>query len=304
MDEIRAAVLRGIALNRTPGFHFAGNFLGMELLEAGRRTHVAMAPAAHNVDRGGTVPMAAIAMAADIALAASVRAQLQPASRLATVSMHLQLDGNVPRGTLEARGEFAGFVEGAASRQGVARVTLEAGGRPFGFGHGAFMALQPPPGMTMHPVQPHRARDVALPREDELDAAERAILERADRLLAHPSDGSFVSRFLGADHAAQTANGADCRMENGVHVGNRVGHAQGGILVAFAAQAASASLGPHWQLVSIAAAFVSPGEGPVLEAAASVVHRGRWTGVTHVDVAGPGGRRVLDAAATHARRKE
>lgn len=304
MDEIRNAVLRGIALNRAPGFHFAGNFLGMELLEAGSRTHVAMAPAPHNVDRGGIVPMVAVAMAADIALAASIRAQLEPASRLATVSMHLQLDGNAPRGTLEARGEFAGFVEGAASRQGVARVTLEAGGKAFGFGHGAFMALDPPPGVTMHPVAPRRSHEVALPREEELDAAERGIVERAERLLAQPSERSFVARFLGADQAAATAGGAECRMENGVHVGNRVGHAQGGVLFAFAAEAAAAALGGQWQLASVGAAFVGPGEGPELEARASVVHRGRWTAVTRVEVAMPGGRRVLEIAATHARRKE
>ena len=304
MDEIRRAVLRGIALNRTPGFHFAGNFLGMELLEAGSRTRVAMAPAPHNVDRGGIVPMVAVAMAADIALAASIRAQLEPAARLATVSMHVQFDGHVPRGTLEARGEFAGFVEGAAARQGVARVTLEAGGRAFGFGHGAFMALDAPAGMTMHPVQERRSHEVALPQEGELDAAERAILERATRLLAEPSERSFVARFLGADHAGQTESGAHCRMENGIHVGNRVGHAQGGVLLAFAADAAAVSLGPQWQLAAIAAAFVGPGEGPALEAAAQVVHRGRWTAATRAGVTMPGGRKVLEVAATHTRRGE
>ena len=304
MDEIRRAVLRGIALNRTPGFHFAGNFLGMELLDVGRRTRVAMAPAAHNVDRGGRVPLVAVAMAADIALAASIRAQIEPAARLATVSMHLQLDGHAPQGTLEARGDFGGFVEGAASRQGIARVTLEAGGHAFGFGHGAFMALDPPPGRTMHPVQERRSHEVALPREQDLDADEAAIVERATRLLASPSERSFVSRFLGADHAAQTESGAHCRMENGIHVGNRVGHAQGGVLFAFAAEAAAVSLGPEWQLASIAAAFVGPGEGPALEAAAQVVHRGRWTAVTRVEVTMPGGRKVLDVAATHARRRE
>src|SRR5512132_1858071 len=104
MDEIRSRVLRGIGLNRTPGFHFAGNFLGIELLEVGDRTRVAMEAGAHAAERDGQVHMAPVFMAADIALAASIRAQLSPATRLATVSMQLQVNGSPMTGSIEARG--------------------------------------------------------------------------------------------------------------------------------------------------------------------------------------------------------
>jgi acyl-coenzyme A thioesterase PaaI-like protein len=93
MDEIRSRVLRGIALNRTPGFHFAGNFLGVGLLEVGEKTRVAIEPGPHCVEEDGQVHLAAVFMAADIALAASIRSQLAPSTRLATVSMHMQLNG-------------------------------------------------------------------------------------------------------------------------------------------------------------------------------------------------------------------
>src|SRR4051812_24304876 len=109
-DDIRPRVLRGIASNRTPGFHFAGNFLGIELLEVGAITRVAMPSGAHVTESDGQVHAAAVFMVADIALAASIRAQLAPATRLATVAMQLQMNGAPMRGAIEARGEFSGFV--------------------------------------------------------------------------------------------------------------------------------------------------------------------------------------------------
>jgi acyl-coenzyme A thioesterase PaaI-like protein len=302
MDEIRRRVLRGIALNRTPGFHFAGNFLGIELLEVGDRTRVAMEAGAHVEERDGQLHVGPVFMAADIALAASIRAQLSPSTRLATVSMQMQMNGAPMQGTLEARGEFEGFATGAASRLGLARVTLTAGGRPIGFGHGSFMALDPPPGLAMHPVAPSRRHDVDLPDEGSLDESERAILRRADAALA-AGEGSFIARFLGIV-PRKTSDGASCPMENGAHVGNRVGHAQGGILMGLAGATASAAMGPEWMLASIAASFVSPGEGAALQASSSVVHRGRWTAVARTQVGGEEGRRVLEVVSNHARRAE
>src|SRR5258708_21573807 len=131
-DDIRTRVLRGIALNRTPGFHFAGNFLGIDLAELGERTRVVMEAGPHTVGRDGQAHVATVFMAADIALAASIRSQLPPATRLATVSMHLQMNGAPLAGVIEARGEFHGFVADTASRQGLARVAIAAGGREAG----------------------------------------------------------------------------------------------------------------------------------------------------------------------------
>ena len=292
--DLRERVLRGIALNRTPGFHFAGNFLGIELVEVGTSTRVVM-------DSDLEVELATFFMVADIALAASIRSQLAPHTRLATVSMQLQLNGATIGGRIEARGEFGGFAATDVARQGLARVTLTADGREVGFGHGAFMALDPPPGMTMFPVQPTRPPEVELPSEASLDDSERDILARADRALA-PGEGSFIPRFFGIVPVA-TGDTATCRMENAAHVGNRVGHAQGGILMGLAAATANTALGAHWALASIAASFVGPGEGEALEASASLVHRGRWTAVARTEVTVPGGRRVLEVTTNHSRRE-
>lgn len=301
-DAIRTRVLRGIALNRTPGFHFAGNFLGLELAEVGETTRVVIEAGPHAVERDGQAHVAIVFMAADIALAASIRSLLPPATRLATVSMHVQMNGAALAGTIQARAEFRGFAAGAVSRQGLARVAIIAGGREVGFGHGAFMALDPPPGMTMFPVAPSRSAEIDIPDASKLDDSERAILQRADAALA-AGEASFIARFLGI-LPRKTAEGASCPMQNGAHVGNRVGHAQGGILMGLAASTAAAAMGDEWRLASIAASFVSPGEGDVLEAVSVPVHRGRWTAVARTEVIAPGGRRVLDVSTTHSRREE
>ena len=91
-------------------------------------------------------------------------------------------------------------------------------------------------------------------------------------------------------------------MRSGAHVGNRVGHVQGGLLVGFGAATANAALPATWSLASVTACFVSPGEGASLHAQAKVAHHGRETAVVRTEITGAGGRRVLEMLTTHARR--
>jgi acyl-coenzyme A thioesterase PaaI-like protein len=88
-------------------------------------------------------------------------------------------------------------------------------------------------------------------------------------------------------------------MPNASHVGNRVRHAQGGVLLGLAAATASEALPPGWQLSGISAAFVSPGEGPTLKASSSVVHQGRLTSVVRTEITRSDARRVLEVMSTH-----
>lgn len=301
-DDIRSRTLAAIAASRVPGFHFAGHFFGVRF---GRlvpeSANVALAPGAHATDPGGEVNIGVVAMLADIALASSVRAGAgSDSTRLATVSMHLQFTGAPLRGELAAQGEFQGFAEHAAARQGLARVTIAAEGRIACFGTGAFMPLPPPPGRTMHPV----VREFAEPpRLDEatLDASEREVLARAgEAIAAADSKRAFVSRFLGYEPRRE-GEGAVATMRNGMHVGNRVGHAQGGLLVGLGAATAEAALPASWRLAAISAWFVSPGEGAELAARSTPWHRGRDTAVVRTEIAGEGGRRTLEMVSAHAR---
>jgi acyl-coenzyme A thioesterase PaaI-like protein len=217
--------------------------------------------------------------------------------------MSLQLTG-VPRtGRLEAAGEFHGFFREGSGRLGQARVVVRGAGGGVAFGSGSFMALRPPSGVTMHPV-PNRRRDDPPPPALESGALardERRILRQAETALAAvgAEGGSFVEHFWGyAPH--RTATGAMATLKNGPHVGNRVGHAQGGIQVGLAAVTAAAALPATWALTGISAWFVSPGEGASLRARSEIVHHGRLTAVIRTRLTGRERRRVLEVVTTHA----
>jgi acyl-coenzyme A thioesterase PaaI-like protein len=298
-------VLRAIALNREPGWHFAGNFLEISFDNvAPEDARVSLVGGAHCNDRDGRINIGAVAMLADMALASSIRATLPPETRLATVNMHLQFTGRPARGRLQASGRFQGFVADAKGRQGLAEVMLAGDAGPVCFGTGSFMGLDPPPGIVMHPLPMRNAKSppAAPLAEDALEDDERELLRRAEESLATMSHGDFLSRFWGYE-PVHAPGGARCTLTNGAHVGNRVGHAQGGILMGLAAVTAQAALPPSWRLGSITAGFVSPGIGAKLRARSKVVHRGRLTAVVRTEVLGAERKRVLEVLTTHSTAK-
>jgi acyl-coenzyme A thioesterase PaaI-like protein len=303
-EAIRDRILRGLAANRIPGFHFAGSFLGVSFEDiSADASRIRLEGGPHCIETDGQVSLGAVAMIADIALAVTIRAAFaSDRVRLATVSMHLQFTGARIEGPIEGRGAFEGFLAGVASRQGIARVSVDGNGTLACYGTGAFMALDPPPGVTMHPVVLERHRDEPPLAERDLTPSEAAVLAHAEASLGKASAKlSFIEAFWGYEpHRTQT--GASCTMKNGAHVGNRVGHAQGGLLVGLAARTAMAALPASWALASATACFVSPGEGDSLHASAKIIHHGRDTAVARTEVTGAGGRKVLQVMTTHARR--
>lgn len=289
-DRIRRRVLRGIALNRQPGFHFPGNFLDVSFDKVSRKgVRLSIAPGAWSIDASGQTDLGALAILADLALGASIRAQLSRETRIATVSLALQFTGAPRRGRLHARGEFQGFFDGGAGRLGLSRVSVTGSAGLVCYGTGSFMALQPPKGMTLHPVPLRNRRSVAPGplKEKDLSPEERKILGRADAALA--AGGNFIGRFWGG---AKT-------LHNGLHAGNRVGHAQGGILVAMAAKNAAAKLRGDWRLGAVTALYISPGEGRTLRASSTVIHQGRLTAVVRTTITGMNRRAVLEVVTSH-----
>jgi acyl-coenzyme A thioesterase PaaI-like protein len=290
-ERIRRRVLRGLALNRTPGFHFPGNFIDVSFDRVSRKgVWLSIDPGPWSADDSGQTDFGALAILADLALGASIRAQLSRETRVATVSLSLQFTGAPRLGRLQARGEFQGFFERGAGRLGLSRVSVAGSAGQICYGTGSFMALAPPRGMTLHPV-PLRKRGSAEPRsldEKRLDREEARILARADAALAE--GGAFIRNFWGGEGA----------FENGLHAGNRVGHAQGGILVAMAAAHAAAVLAGNWKLSGLTALYISPGEGRTLRARSMVVHRGRLTAVVRTRITGKNRRGVLEVMTTHA----
>jgi acyl-coenzyme A thioesterase PaaI-like protein len=305
-EFIRRQVLRGLVLNRAGGYHFAGNFLDFSIDHVGRdEVRASLDPGPHCVETDGQVNIGAVAMLADLALALSVRASLEGSQRLATVTMTLQFTGLPLAGRLEAAGSFGGFFKDGAGRQGMSRFVIRARGAEVCHGSGAFMALNPPKGVTLQPM-PHRHRgdpDPVLPAERELARDELKVLRNAETALAQTASagGAFIRHFWGyAPH--KTADGARCTVRNTPQIGNRVGHVQGGIVMGLAAATANAALPPTWALAGISAWYISPGEGRVIKARSRILHHGRLTAVVRTEITGKNNRRVLEVVTTHAHR--
>ncbi len=292
-------VLGGIERNRVPGFHFVGNFLAVSFDRVDPAdSRVSLKAGPHCIGADGQVEMSSFFVLADLALACSIRAELRSSVRLATVSMQLQFTG-APRGArLQARSSFQGYLKNSAGRRGLSRVSIACGGAEVCFGTGAFMVLAPPKGFNMPPLERLRARPPGIGRAD-LRADELPILRRAEAALARATEPgeSFIGRFWDI-RERKNRDGASATLKNGRHVGNRVGHVQGGLLMGLAEGAARAALPPGWAPGAITACYISPGEGATLTARAVVVHQGSRTAVVRGLVTGAGRRRVLETLMT------
>jgi len=299
-SAILAQVLGGIERNRTPGYHFAGNFLALSFDRVEPAdTRVSLQGGAHCTSDDGQTDMSSLFVLADIALACAVRAQLQDSVRLATVSLQLQFTGASRGPRLQARSSFQGYFQDSAGRQGLSRISLLSAGEEVCFGTGAFMVLAPPKGFKLPPLVPQRAQRPRITPAD-LTADELPILRRAEAALelARAPGESFIGNFWGY-RERENRNGVSATLKNGQHVGNRVGHVQGGISLGLAESAARAALPAGWRPSAISACYLTPGEGPTLTARAVVSHRGRRTAVVRGIISGAGRRRVLETLMTY-----
>ena len=85
-EPVRQRVLRALALDRTPGYHFAGHFLDLsfDFVSADAAcTSLRVGP--HCAAASGSIDYGALALFTDLAMAANVRAGHDPATRLALV---------------------------------------------------------------------------------------------------------------------------------------------------------------------------------------------------------------------------
>src|SRR3546814_16717671 len=81
-------VLRGLALNRHPGWNFPGNFLQISFDEVELDSStLSLATGPHTSASEGKLELAAIAVLADTGMAAALRKQAGRAARMATVQI-------------------------------------------------------------------------------------------------------------------------------------------------------------------------------------------------------------------------
>jgi acyl-coenzyme A thioesterase PaaI-like protein len=299
-------VLRGIAGNRTPGLHFPGFFLDIQWQElAGQTARVAIADGPHCRDANGEMDVAAIAILADTALATATRLLTAPGARLATTRMQIQFTGAPATGEITADAQLLGFSAGAALHQSLTSGTLSANGKPLCYASGEFVLLNPPPGVKLAPLpwQQQPAEPDAPLDESSFDASERSILKACDAALAKSSaHASFIRHFWGG-MPKRVANGTSMRVALGPHLGNRVGHVQGGISFGMAAACACAAVPSTMMLSNVSAWYISPGHGKALTVRSRVVHAGRTLAVVRTELKTTAGERVLEVVTQHIARK-
>jgi len=302
-DAIRKQVLLGLAGNRTPGFHFPGHFLQLEWPLIGADAIVeTMRAGAHCRNADGGINLAALGMMLDTALATAPRLKIETGARQATVQLSAQFTGHPARGDLSMEAKLEGFSAGHTVRQALARGVLCSAGQPVCYASATFVVLPPPSGVALAPLPWQRAEGPELEplTTAQLDAGERAIVRACDAALAKAdATRSFIEHFWSV-LPQPTHYGARCSVKNGPHLGNRVGHVQGGILLGLAAATAAAAAPNHPMLSGISAWFISPGKGKTLRVRSTVLHAGRSFAVVRSEIRTTEGALVLETVSNHA----
>lgn len=299
---------RAIALNRTPGYHFCGNFFDFVYDQASSQHSVVhIDPEAQNIDRDSSIHLVLLAILADMGLATGIRYGLDDRTRLATVSLSLQLTGARPTGRVEAFTDTQGHLLGAKGRQGVSLTHIKSGETLIAVGYGAFMVLPVPHGGSL-PAVPWVEKKAPIDPPLDLESLtedEKWILARVKQSIEHCelTGEDFATYFLNF-HPFQQERGAYCEVLNGPHVANRVGHVQGGVILALGMVTANAALGSEWMLSGVTANYISPGEGEAIHAQSKIIHQGRMTAVVQTSIYNKTGRQALEVLSTHARREE
>ncbi len=298
--------MRGIALNRHPGLHFAGHFLDFEWGKIDPDSaRISIADGPHSRHANGDFDIAALAVLVDTALSTTARHSIAPGARLATMHMQIQFTGAPLSGDIGTEAHLVGFNTGVAVRQSLSTATIYASNGIVGHASGEFAALDPPRGVKLAPLPWQQAE---LPRiapidERELDQHERAILKACDTALVKTSpQASFIQHFW-SGIPKRTPKGATTRVAIGPHIGNRVGHVQGGISFGIAAANACAAAPAAMMLSNVSAWYISPGHGKALSVSSRVLHAGRTIAVVRTEIKNSGGERVLEVVTHHVARR-
>ena len=300
---IRRHVLRAISSNRAPGMHFAGYFLGF----TPRRfktdgVEFTVEPGPHCADANGVVNRAALLFAADMTLAAASRVFVDPNVRTATLMLRVEFTAEPARGTLEASGSGSGFSPHTALPESVATGRVVCGGREVMRMSGTWVAPPAPKGVVMLGLPWEGGQDGAqwpLLKKKDLDAAEKDLLRRVEKALRVAQNGDLLAS-LWNPVVKRTPQGASGRLPVGMHVGNRVGHVQGGLLINAALVTAEAAVPEHPILTGASAWYISPGQGKVISARSTLLQSGRNVAVVRTELFAAGRKLVLEVISNHA----
>jgi acyl-coenzyme A thioesterase PaaI-like protein len=297
-DDIRgqtlsARVLAATLANRTPGWNFAGHFLGIEYHSVHENNTLCFCRSRPELlTAAGQLDVSVLSVLCDIALAASARPRVGPSIRLATVSMSIYLLRALDDTSLSARSRLLR----CDADSGLVTMTADvhAGPHRVATATATFLAMQ-----TATPLAPVPLRAQA-PSGGECDSAtidltpeEQATLDRAHAADAAAPSG-FLQRFWGGQ-LTTTEQGAEGTFETGKHTGNRVGNVQGGLLMGLAINTGQAAVGDDCQLAAVHASYIRPGRSRHIALRGQRLHRGSSTANASVAISDEAGSTLLSA---------
>lgn len=302
-ESIRSRALVALSNNRTPGYNFPGYFLDLQCTRYDTSgVVIEMDSGPHNTNPDGTTHLTAVACLVDLALAQAARTFVDPNVRTATMALHLRFLGGEPRGRLRAEARSDGFSTRTALAEADCFGQLFSDGQAIMRMSGTWAQPPTPDGRPMAPV-PWARKEPAPPAPllalSELDSAERAVMRRVEQSLREAQQGEFVDRFW-SPVVRPSGERTLGRLPIGLHIGNRVGHVQGGFSISTALITAIAAVPDHPLLTAASAWYISPGQGKTLSARSSVLQRGRNVAVVRTELLATGGKRVLEVISNHA----
>ena len=300
---IRHKVLRAISSNRAPGMHFAGYFLDFTPQRfATDGVAFTVEPGPHCTDVNGVVNRAALLYSADMTLAAANRVFIDPNVRTATLMLRVEFTGEPARGTLEVSGRGSGFSSRTALPESVAAGHVVCNGREVMRMSGTWVSPPAPKGVSMRGLPWEGGENGAhwpLLKKSELDAAEKDVMRHVGKAMRVMQNGDLLA-YLCNPVVKHTPSGASGRLPVGMHIGNRVGHVQGGFLINAALVTAEAAVPDHPILTGASAWYISPGQGKVITSRSTLLQSGRNVAVVRTELFAAGRKLVLEVISNHA----
>lgn len=300
---IRQKVLRAISSNRAPGMHFVGYFLDLTVPRYETSgVEFVIEPGPHCTDANGIANRAVLIYLADIALAGANRVFSDPNARTATLMLRTEFTGEPAIGTLTATCQGSGFSPRTALPESFASGRLTANGREVMRMSGTWVAPPAPPGRVMSGLPwegGENGNHRPLLKKNELEALEKETLRRFEKALCNAPNGDVLAPLCDP-MVKRTANGATGKLAVGLHIGNRVGHVQGGFLMHAALVTAEAAVPQHPLLTGASAWYISPGEGKAITARATILQSGRNVAVVRTELFNADRRLVLEVVSNHA----
>ena len=301
-DSIRSRTLRAISSNRAPGMHFAGYFLDFtpwRFEKDGVEFSVEAGP--HCANTAGIINRAALLYAADMALAAANRVYVDPDVRTATLMLRVEFTGEPARGTMQINGRGSGFSPRTALPESVAAGHVICEGREVMRMSGTWVAPPAPPGVVMRGLpweDGENGRDRPLLKKSALETAEKDVMRRVSKAIRLARNDDLLETLC-YPVVKPAPRGAIGKLSVGMHIGNRVGHVQGGFLINAALATAEAAVPRHPIITGASAWYISPGQGKAISVRSTILQSGRNIAVVRTELFNAGRKRVLDVISNH-----